>query len=137
MGDCEYIRIPKKKLCPGSLDKLIDIQKRAMGETTFGNSAATENFTLIKQVWASLVTPNTIGAGVRRFNGVTLNKRTTHIWYINFDPDLKKLEISKTFIHWDSDRFEVLSVLNDNENNEFLFIESTNKGIDTKEGSKA
>lgn len=137
MGVCQTKRIKKTKLCTGDLDKWIDIQTRTEGTTQPGESTPTEGFISVKEVFAGIETPGLSNSGVRYFNGVTIDPDTTHIFLIYFDPELERLEAGNHFILYDDYRYRILSIQNNNESDQYLNIQASNRGVDTKLGSQA
>jgi hypothetical protein len=137
MAQCTKTRMKKGQLCSGDLDKLIDIKERKIKAGGIGENAS-EVFTTVKdEVWAGIETPK----GVAFFKGVNINETlstlVTHKFYIYFDPELPKMENGNHYILFNDDKFKIIRVNNDNENGEFLVIETTNRGDDDKEAVNA
>lgn len=138
MAVCKTKRINKNKLCTGDLDKLIDIKERQVTSAGIGANTATETFISVKEnVYAGIETPS----GIAFYNGVNINElqstMITHKFYIFFDPDLPNIENGNHYIFFNNDRFKVIRAKNDNEQNEFLVIETTNRGDEYNEAVNA
>lgn len=137
MSICKKINIPRSSICTGDLDKYIGIYIRTTGLEGAEDDYPQVVFALIKNVWAGIVTPSPM----ERFNGITVNDRisnlVTHIFYINYDSSLPDLETGNHFIKYNNDDYKVLSVMNNNEQNQFIMIYTTNRGDDTLGAAEA
>lgn len=138
MAVCKTKRINKNKLCTGDLDKLIDIKERQVTSAGIGANTATETFISVKDnVYAGIETPS----GIAFYNGVNINElqstMITHKFYIYYDPDLPNIENGNHYIFYNNDRFKVIRAKNENEQNEFLVIETTNRGDEDKKAVNA
>jgi len=81
--------------------------------------------------WAGVETPN----GKSKFLGVNTNEDTTHVFVVRYQSALSDIEVQNNFVLFNSRRFRILSVVNMNEYNEFLAIEATERGVDTKDAN--
>lgn len=138
MAFCKTKRINKNKLCTGDLDKLIDIKERQVSSGGIGDNTASETFVTVKDnVFAGIETPS----GIAFYNGVNINElqstMITHKFFIFYDPDFPNIENGNHYIFYNNDRFKVIRVTNDNEQNEFMIIETTNRGDEDKEAVNA
>ena len=137
MANCRTIKYIKSKLCSGDLDHLISIQTRTLGETLPGESSPSETFVTILQPWAGIITPELQGSGVRRFNGVTLETNTTHIFYVFYDPTISALEVNNNFILYDGERYSIVSATDMNKQKETIMIQAALTGVTLEESSEA
>lgn len=129
---CNKFRSKSRKLCSGDLKDLIEIQQRVLKPPQPGQMSGTEIFTTIKSVWAFA---NTV-RGTSRFASVNIDENATHLWYIRYDPDLD-IETKNNFILYESRRFSIIDVTNDDENDNFLIIQTRETGDDDKEAASA
>lgn len=133
MGKCVKKRIPIVKICAGDLRDKITIQNRSLDPVRPGQINPSESFTTLFQPWAAVETPN----GRSKFLGVAINEDTTHIFIVRFDTTIQELEVANNFILFRTRRMRILSVKNMNENNYFLAIECTERGLSTKDATEA
>ena len=133
MAECVKKRIPRVKICAGDLRNKISIQTRALGGNRPGQNNPGPTFTTIFQPWAGVETPN----GRSKFLGVNINEDTTHIFIVRFDSTISGLEVANNFVLFGTRRMRILSVKNMNEDNYFLAIECTERGLSTKDATEA
>jgi len=138
MAICKKLNLVRTQICTGDLDKYIGIYLRTLLPAEAGSGGEPiESFTLIKNVWAGIETPSPL----ERFNGITINDRisnlTTHVFYIYYDSSLPDLETGNHFVKWNDDNFRILSVKNNDEQDQFIMIFATNRGDDDLEASEA
>ena len=123
----------KKKLCIGQLDKLIEIQSRhikAPLNTTPTDVDADELFTNRVHVWANIKT--SVGEAI--YDGVNIEQALTHIFtfaYLGFEVT------SADWVIFNSKRYKILSADNINEDNIYVSLRCVERGVDTKEATKA
>ena len=123
----------KKRVCIGQLDKPIQIESRniqAPANKTPQDVDADEIFENRVHVWANIKTLS----GEAIFDGVNIEQTITHIFTFNY----LGFEISTLdWVIYDNRRFKIMSVENINEDNIFTAVRCVDRGIDTKEASKA
>lgn len=117
---------PKKtKLCIGSMDKRIRIQKRLQ---RFQSGGQTLVFQTTWTVWAGVETRS----GLEKFNEINIENVPTHIWRIRAIDDLT----SEYWINYSGNNYRILSVETVNEGGHQL-IYTRLTGVDSKGGAKS
>jgi head-tail adaptor len=84
--------------------------------------------TSLKFVWAGL---NTV-SGTARFDGVNVEDRPTHIFTARYDDEIMALEEGNNFIRFKSRLFRILDAKINDEDDIFIDIVTTERGIDTQ-----
>ncbi len=120
---CEKIDLKNKKICIGDLNKKIDIE--LMTITPLATADFTETFVDIATVWAGIQTIK----GVEIFDGTNVLGVATHNFYIKYRAGIER----DNFIDYNSKRYRVLDIENQNENNEFLILRCEERGDKTTE----
>lgn len=115
------IRIKKRQVCIGDLDKEIELQDRDIVPPVFGSPDFDENFTTNATVWAGIKTVD----GKTFFDGVNTETVITHNIFIRFDATVT----SETWILFDSRRFDILKVENFEERGEFMLLTCVDRGL--------
>lgn len=133
MGSCNRKSFKRNKICIKDFDKRIDIVSRTLLPVKPGESNPRVDFPVLKSVWSALMTVE----GTRRFQGVAIDDRTTHLWHVRYDPDVLGLETNNHFVRFEARLFKILRVNHDNEDREFLIIQSTERGDDVRDAADA
>jgi len=138
MGKCATKkRIKPTILCAGDLRELVDITLRELTESGFETSQPTEVFTSIRQQFCAIETVGFPNMGVSRFDGINIEDGATHLFWCEWDAGFPALENRNHFILWDDKRFKVLRMTNINERNTTVVVQTTERGEDTQEATKA
>jgi len=137
LANCKFHKPTRKKLCRGDLNKKIRIQTRDLDESDYDSSQPVEQFATVFTRRSTLETVTGILSGGKKFSGVSIDERTTHIFYVLYSSALEVIESSNYFILFREKRFRVVSVTNINEDNQFLAIQVTDRGEDSLEATKA
>jgi len=137
MGNCDVKRIKATKLCRGDLKHLVEIQSRVLEPSDLDTSQPVETFTIIRSQWVAIETVSGVKQGVAKFSRINIEDGATHLFWMFWDADLPAVENRNNFILHDSRRFKVLKVNNINELNTVIVIQTTERGEDTEEASKA
>lgn len=119
------VSIKSKTVCAGDLNKLIEIGSRSLEASNDGKPI--HKFTVIKKVWAML---DTIGP-YDRFDNIGLEPGSvSHIFYIRH---IRNTPINgKHVIKFKGDYYNILKIINDNENDLLDIIYCGVKGSVTK-----
>lgn len=125
---CQKIRIPKRQVCIGDLNKRIVLNIRSIVAPSFDSVDFNEAFAPTKTVWAGVKTQ----MGKTFFDGVETETPITHIWYIRFDVSVT----AETWITFNSHRFDILRVEDLEERQEFMKLTCADKGRTDREASK-
>lgn len=134
---CPRKRFAKTKICIGDLRNQIIIQERAQVASEFeDDDTPIESFTDIATVFAGIKTSSTQSIGAALFSGVNLNDRATHTFTIMYDPTLANIEAGNNFILFDSRRFRILSRAINDENNLYIDISCSERGLTENESSE-
>ncbi len=125
---CTTKRFNKTKLCSGDLRDEIEILLRALGTPGPNDTVPPLTLTLVKLVFCGTVTVS----GTARFDGVNIEDRPTHIFTARYDVDIEGLETANNFIRFKGRLFRITRVKNNDEEDYFLDIHCTERGIDTQ-----
>jgi SPP1 family predicted phage head-tail adaptor len=131
---CAKKKFPKPEICTADLRHRVALQTRSLG-ASFTDNEPIETFATIDTIWAAIETPT--GSGSRRFSGVALDDNTTHIFWVRYNTSLPFPEDGNHFFLYRDQRYRIIRVANDMEQNEFYVIQCSNRGIDTKAGASA
>lgn len=131
MAKCVSIQRKHRKPCIGDLDKEIVLQNRNITPPPFGVPDFDEAFTPKATVWASI---NTL-AGKTIFDGVSQDSAVTHEFIIRYDDTVT----SETWIEFEGRRFDIVpnGVQDWEERHEWLSLLAAERGVNTKEATKA
>jgi SPP1 family predicted phage head-tail adaptor len=127
MADCTRIPSKKKIVCAGDLKHLIEIKTRDIQPPDSGVDFDYQEVTFAKP-WAKIETVN----GLEDFDNINTGQNITHRFYIRFLDGLTEQE----WIIYNGRRYDILNVVNINEENTFMKIECTNKGKDSQPGAQ-
>jgi len=130
---CKRKSFKKTEICVADLRHKIVLQSRAMSAVSAGIYEPVETFATIATVKSAIETVE----GTRRFAGVAIDKRTTHIFWIRYTSGLVTPEDGNHFILYDARRFRVLRVTNDGEDRKWLAIQCTERGDDSQAAAQA
>lgn len=137
MPKCSRIKVSKRDVCIGDLNKQISIYERGQTSPTFGNVDYSEGFSLKLTTFAGVETKR----GYSVFDQIGINQNQgqnqyTHIFYIRYVPECQIT--SQDWIEYNCDLFKIVNdVENLDENDEFLKIRAVKKGPFTKAANLA
>lgn len=132
MATCVKLKRTKTQVCIGSLNRKIDIFTRAITTPLIPTSTSVdygESFTLLASVWAMIDTPK----GQTVFDTVGTEKVISDIFFIRFIDGLT----SENWITYNSNRYDIVTVQDYQQNGLFQRLSCILRGADTKEASKA
>ncbi len=129
MPTCVKIRRKKRQPCIGDMDELITLQGRTLAPPTSGVDATEEFADTDPDVWALVETVS----GETLFDNTGTERDVTHNFLVNFIAGVT----SETWVLFNNDRLEILSVEDLDERHEFLLLKATNRGIETNEANRA
>lgn len=113
-----------RRICAGSLDKLIEIKARKIKAPNADTVDYGLEFSDLQKVWAMLETvPN-----VAIFDGTNTERTVSHLWYIRYIPGI-------TFENWlkfKEQYFDIVTVENFEERDEFYLLRCNVRGDATK-----
>lgn len=134
MSTRKVVRRRLKQYATGDLDARIKLVKRELKSPTFQSSKPRIQYTLIKEVWASV---KTLTLGEIVFNEVKIKGKSnnnstaagapSHLFVIRFRENVT----SETRIEWRNNYYEIIKTINPEERNEYLELYSILAG--TKE----
>ena len=133
MAVCKTKRFARERICAGDLRNRITIETRNLGFANFDDKDVTETFTTVTSTYAAIETIK----GTRRFSGVNIDKRATHLFYVRYRAAIKDLETGNNYILHDSRRYFILELTINAEDNRFIIIQATNRGKDSEAASDA
>lgn len=137
MPICVSKKVKKVKLCSGDMNDTIDIVSRTISAPTLGTSDPKTTFTTIASPWAVIETIDLSGGSARYFESVNVNDRPTHKFSIFYDADIWPLDSDNNFVEFDSRRFRIVGAKDLNEMKTTIEILCTERGVDTKDATKA
>ena len=129
MPKCVKIQRKKREPCIGDMDELITLQGRTLTPPTAGVDATEEFADTNPDVWALVETVS----GETLFDDTGTERDVTHTFIIRFITGVS----SETWVLFNNDRLEILSVEDLDERHEFLLLKATNRGIQTNEANRA
>ena len=134
MPICVNKKVKKTALCSGDMDKLISIVQRVISPPLIGSINPVTTFTSILDPWAMVETVDTFS---RRFSGINIENRPTHIFSIFYDDTIWTLDSDNNFIKFDDRLFRIIRAADLNELKVTIQMLCTERGVDSLEGSKA
>jgi head-tail adaptor len=134
---CKRKRFIKTEICIGDLRNQIEIQERSLLAAGFDDNEPTESFTTIATVFAGIKTATNANFNTALFNGVSLDQVTTHTFTISYDPTLKNLENGNNFILFNDRRFKILRRSINDENDIFIDLFCSERGLSSQSASEA
>ena len=123
MANCVKIRPKKRSVCIGDMKYSIELNTRSIQAPTVGGVDFGESFTDPVIVSAAIETKN----GETVFDGSNTERVITHRFYIRFLPDITE----ETWIRFESNFYDILTVENLDQRSEFLLLRCTLRGPDT------
>lgn len=139
MAKCVTKNFARTKICRGDFRNKIQIRKREQGTLAFDEIEPLETFSLIASPFAAIETV----AGVARFAGINIDERATHIFNIVYTSflfstiSLDNLEQGNYFVRFKGRNYRILKLTNINEDNKYIAIQTTERGAESLEASKA
>jgi len=131
MATCATKRFKKTKICSGDLNDRIEILTRVLGTPGPEDTVPPITLDVLKATWCGITTRS----GTPRFDGVNVNDIATHIFTVRSNPSLMLLEEGNNFIRLTkggiSRLFRVLSAKINDEQDIFIDISATERGIDS------
>ena len=124
MAQCKKLYGRYRQICVGSMDRLITLKNRVITKPSHNSVDYTETFANIAEVWAQALT---VSRGEVFFDGVNILGRESHIWGIYYRDDVT----SETWLELDGANYDILSVENLEERDEFLLLHCMKKGDKT------
>lgn len=124
MPDCKKIDGRHRKICIGSMNRLVSLRQRDITEPAQDLVDYTENFTEIAQVWADV---KTTSRGEVVFDRTNTARQVTHIFSIRYRSDVT----AETWITLDDINYDILDTEDLEEKNEFMFLKAVKKGDKT------
>lgn len=137
MAVCVNIRGKRRAICIGDLDRLITLENRAIQSPRDGVDY-TELFT-DKPIVDSPLSPGDVWSMIETVSGKTVFDSTniervySHKFYIRWIPDVT----SETWILFDGERYNILSVEDLDARKEFLLLKATARGISVNSNNAA
>jgi head-tail adaptor len=132
MAVCVRVKRKKTKVCAGSLNRTIEIHSRAIATPTNILGAGVdygESFTFLYKR-RSMVAPI---KGQVIFDGVVTEKIPTHNFFIRYTPGIT----AENWIVFDGGRYDIINVLNIDQNSNFLQLEARLRGDSSKQATYA
>lgn len=123
MAICQKIRTKKRSVCIGDMIHKIEINSRSIQAPTMGGVDFGEDFQEECTISAAIETK----AGETVFDSSNTERVVTHRFYVRFEPDIT----AETWINFDSNLYDILTVENLDQRSEFLLLRCTLRGPDT------
>ena len=99
----------------------------------FDNPSGVETFVELYRLWSAIETVE----GTKRFAGIAIDDRATHLFYVRFNSSIVLPEDGNHFIDYNGKRFRALRVTNDGEDNRYLIVQCSDRGDDDVDGSSS
>jgi len=115
-----------KKYAVGDLDERIRIFERSVQAPGINSAKFSEQDSPISDPdrWCSIETLDLQGSGQRRFDGVELSERPSHIFTIRFDKNITIQNI----ISWDGDFYKIIHTQNPDGRKQYLELFVVSRG---------
>ena len=115
-------------LCAGAMVDYMTIKKSEAGVTSFDDAQATPTLTAIRSYFGYLevVRPSI------RFDGVSIDRNATHLWYIPFEHDVYEIDVNSLFVTKEGEKeriFKLNECENYDEQNRWLALHLEDKGF--------
>ena len=125
---CTKTRYDRKILCAGAMVDYMSIVRSESGTTDFDNIQAEPTMTVIRSYFGYLevVRPSI------KFNGVSIDRNATHLWYIPFEHDVYELDINSLFVTKEGTKeriFKLNEIENYDEQDRWLALHLEDKGF--------
>lgn len=133
MAVCVKIKRKKKQVCVGSLNRRVEIYQRIIKAPFNPTNEFTnydDEFSLLRTVWALIQTPK----GTNVFDQVERSEsKVTHYFYIAYFDGLTQ----ENWIVYKNNRYDILDVINLEEQNLYYRLDCFFRGSVGKDASKA
>lgn len=133
MSRCQAIRKKNREVCVGNMRDVIILQNRNITPPLFNTVDLDEDFQPIDPGTPERFAMIETVTGKTFFDGVGTETPITHIIYIRYD----QLVTAETWIEFEDRRFDILAVEDFEERHTFMKLTCTDRGLLTKEASKA
>ena len=139
VSNCKKVIFKRKKICRGDFRHKIQLYKREQASVSYGGLEPTESFSLVAEPFAAVETVR----GTTRFAEINIEERPTHIFNIVYTSYLfntvkfDELEKGNYFVRFKGRNYLVLNLENIDEDNQYIAIQTTERGTATLEASKA
>jgi len=122
------------KICISDLNRKGSIELRSVRSPKFGESKSTIVFSVVAQAYFKIVTVT----GSKRFSGVVIDKKTTHLFTTRWSPSLNNIDAAgEHFIKHDNRYFRVMTITDFNEQKQWLIFQCRERGISSNEETDA
>jgi len=134
MASCERKKIFKKQLCRGDLRTTIKIVTRTLSPAKMNDISGQETFVdLIVGIQCGIETTE----GNSKFDKININEKATHLFYVLHSSIYDDVEVNNHMIEHLGEYYRILQITNDNETNQYIFFQCTNRGDITLNAAKA
>lgn len=123
-------------LCAGTMTDFVLIKRRAIQGTTPNTTQATEAFTDVADFMGHLEVRNP----TKRFDGVVISDKVTHVVYIPYDQDIYEEDYNTLWVEVEQTRnknYKMDGVLNVGEQDEYLALFLVERGFVDLEATEA
>lgn len=129
MPKCIKIRKKKRQVCVGDMRDEIVIELRSLTPPSGGSVDFTETFSTKETVWAAINTVN----GETIFDGTGTERDVTHRIHTRYISGVT----AEDWVTHKNERFDVLSVEDLDERQEYMLLRCTNRGLSSNNASQA
>ena len=126
---CSVNRIKKQKYCAGDLTKKITITQRTLDKANPNPLTPKYVFPTVKTLWAGVKTVS----GVIYRDGISTNDGSTHVFIIRYNDNITQ----ELFVEHGGKRYDILDVVNINEQDTWLELRCKLNGLSELRGSNA
>jgi hypothetical protein len=122
------------KYCISDLNKKCTIETRTIVPPQMGQLSSTMSFTVFFTGFFKILTLR----GSRRFSGVNINTKATHLFITRWKTSLDDMDgAGEHFVRRNENLYRVEEITNLNEHNRWLILQCSERGIDTQEETDA
>jgi hypothetical protein len=134
--DCTKTRYNRKILCAGAMTDYMTIKKSEQGTTDLDDIQAEPTLTIIRSYFGYLeaVRPSI------RFDGVSIDRTSTHYWYIPYEQDIYELDVNSLFVTREGTKeriFKLNEIENYDEQDRWLALHLEAKGFSENGATEA
>jgi hypothetical protein len=133
MTICNKKRFKKTQLCRGDLRHRIQIVSRALQPANYNQTEPQELITVLYTVSAGIETLR----GTSKFDGVNIDQKATHLFYIIYSSRYENLEHGNNFVKHRGKLYRLLNTTEFNEDRQFFILQCTERGDETLEANQA
>jgi hypothetical protein len=133
---CTKTRYDREILCAGAMTDYMTIKSSTAGTTDFGDVQAEPTLATIRSYFGYL---ETVRPSIR-FDGVSIDRTSTHYWYIPYEQDIYELDVNSLFVTKEGTKeriFKLNEIENYDEQDRWLALHLEAKGFSENTATEA